>query len=425
MPPKRMTPEARKRWSPGSSSPGLALRDSSNANATPRQVFVKPTAALSVPSSSAPASTPTVNTMAVNTMADASPASISPASPQPPAAEVDVTPAKQVVSISWRPSAEETAAAIAAVRAAWSDDDDEADAVPSPTVNAMATLSFRCTAPPAEGACALYCTDVSVEATASATPAEPPLDPEQEPLQLLTMKLEPEPPVREEVIEFEAKLEQQPEAAAAATAAAEEAMSPASHSRNHPRWVMDDEHDGCMQCSVEFGLFTRRHHCRYCGVLCCGDCLAAGQIYSDRWVEEEDGRSVEKRSNGGSTQEAAAPLDLQAISVCKSCSKLAPGEIRTRADSAKELRASAAREQAVQDAAQLGSAELDAMMMSDLSEKAIKAGIASVRVGKAIECSNGDDSSPRRALVALVIEAQLLCSPLSGEEIRSMRTPSP
>jgi hypothetical protein len=46
MPPKRLTPDARKRWSPGSSPAGgggLALRDSSN---TPRQVYAKPTVAV-------------------------------------------------------------------------------------------------------------------------------------------------------------------------------------------------------------------------------------------------------------------------------------------------------------------------------------------------------------------------------------------
>jgi len=65
------------------------------------------------------------------------------------------------------------------------------------------------------------------------------------------------------------------------------------------------------------------------------------------------------------------------------------------------------------------------LRLQDLSEKAIKAGIASVRVGKAIEGSDRNPSgSPRRALVALVIEAKLLSSPLSGEEIRSMPGPS-
>eukprot|EP00117_Sycon_ciliatum_P009990 scpid15836/ scgid12063/ FYVE and coiled-coil domain-containing protein 1 len=37
-------------------------------------------------------------------------------------------------------------------------------------------------------------------------------------------------------------------------------------------WVADDQADACMQCAVEFSLFTRRHHCRHCGRVFCYDC---------------------------------------------------------------------------------------------------------------------------------------------------------
>lgn len=38
------------------------------------------------------------------------------------------------------------------------------------------------------------------------------------------------------------------------------------------RWVADDAHATCQGCGVEWGVFRRRHHCRACGSLVCGDC---------------------------------------------------------------------------------------------------------------------------------------------------------
>ena len=38
-------------------------------------------------------------------------------------------------------------------------------------------------------------------------------------------------------------------------------------------WQLDDEAPMCGDCKAEFGLFTRRHHCRRCGKIFCGDCL--------------------------------------------------------------------------------------------------------------------------------------------------------
>lgn len=43
-------------------------------------------------------------------------------------------------------------------------------------------------------------------------------------------------------------------------------------SPEHALWVPDESKTNCMRCSVEFSFFVRRHHCRYCGRLLCGDC---------------------------------------------------------------------------------------------------------------------------------------------------------
>jgi hypothetical protein len=37
------------------------------------------------------------------------------------------------------------------------------------------------------------------------------------------------------------------------------------------KWMPDDAAEGCRRCKRAFGLFRRRHHCRYCGDLVCAD----------------------------------------------------------------------------------------------------------------------------------------------------------
>jgi len=39
-----------------------------------------------------------------------------------------------------------------------------------------------------------------------------------------------------------------------------------------PEWAPDAESTTCKACSNEFGWFTRKHHCRFCGDIFCGSC---------------------------------------------------------------------------------------------------------------------------------------------------------
>jgi hypothetical protein len=39
-----------------------------------------------------------------------------------------------------------------------------------------------------------------------------------------------------------------------------------------PKWVPDETREKCTYCEIEFTFFFRRHHCRSCGRLLCGDC---------------------------------------------------------------------------------------------------------------------------------------------------------
>jgi hypothetical protein len=38
------------------------------------------------------------------------------------------------------------------------------------------------------------------------------------------------------------------------------------------KWHRDDDYKNCEICKKEFGMFTRKHHCRRCGRVVCNDC---------------------------------------------------------------------------------------------------------------------------------------------------------
>src|SRR4051812_11432728 len=40
-----------------------------------------------------------------------------------------------------------------------------------------------------------------------------------------------------------------------------------------PLWIADKDADVCMRCNAtKFTMVNRRHHCRNCGLIVCGDC---------------------------------------------------------------------------------------------------------------------------------------------------------
>merc|ERR1719506_618799 len=39
-------------------------------------------------------------------------------------------------------------------------------------------------------------------------------------------------------------------------------------------WQNDEEVANCPSCDVEFGIFTRKHHCRFCGMIACAACTS-------------------------------------------------------------------------------------------------------------------------------------------------------
>jgi hypothetical protein len=46
-------------------------------------------------------------------------------------------------------------------------------------------------------------------------------------------------------------------------------------SSSKPVWQQDQTSNQCFLCNESFTFLNRRHHCRRCGVLCCGDCSKA------------------------------------------------------------------------------------------------------------------------------------------------------
>jgi len=47
---------------------------------------------------------------------------------------------------------------------------------------------------------------------------------------------------------------------------------PKLHRETAPVWMLDDAAPQCMRCKNPFTVISRRHHCRNCGDVVCGDC---------------------------------------------------------------------------------------------------------------------------------------------------------
>ena len=65
----------------------------------------------------------------------------------------------------------------------------------------------------------------------------------------------------------------------------------ASFLRQDFRWMEAAEAPRCArECgSANFGMLWRQHHCRSCGDIVCGHCLAAKKMWLDRWFSKAKG----------------------------------------------------------------------------------------------------------------------------------------
>jgi len=53
---------------------------------------------------------------------------------------------------------------------------------------------------------------------------------------------------------------------------------PKAHHETAPIWMLDDAAPQCMRCKNPFTVISRRHHCRSCGDVVCGDCSPSKAI---------------------------------------------------------------------------------------------------------------------------------------------------
>ena len=44
-------------------------------------------------------------------------------------------------------------------------------------------------------------------------------------------------------------------------------------------WVPDANVEQCSYCDVNFTMFNRKHHCRFCGKIFCSECLPLCKNY--------------------------------------------------------------------------------------------------------------------------------------------------
>ena len=70
---------------------------------------------------------------------------------------------------------------------------------------------------------------------------------------------------------------------------------PLRSSPKSPAWQADSATSVCMRCQGSFTLLVRRHHCRICGEVVCGDC-SSSRVHRQRTCDD----CVLKRLRAGS-----------------------------------------------------------------------------------------------------------------------------
>ena len=85
--------------------------------------------------------------------------------------------------------------------------------------------------------------------------------------------------------------------------------------RMQPVWQLDELAPSCQICQEDFGVFRRRHHCRYCGWAVCDSCTR--ELAVDRWLTSKEPHTVKISPSGLRVEK----------DVCLSCFENAPEEM--------------------------------------------------------------------------------------------------
>jgi len=71
-------------------------------------------------------------------------------------------------------------------------------------------------------------------------------------------------------------------------------------------WQPDEESDKCKCCECEFGVFTRKHHCRFCGFVTCAGCTTLKTIHPKTTYNEAQCVTCTKKAKSEADAKAAA-----------------------------------------------------------------------------------------------------------------------
>ena len=81
------------------------------------------------------------------------------------------------------------------------------------------------------------------------------------------------------------------------------------------KWVDDDTVTNCYNCNISFSFFVRRHHCRFCGRIFCGDCVNY-QTYIPSDLLSDDSKKGTWNQYVSSVMFSTDPAKFK---VCKGC----------------------------------------------------------------------------------------------------------
>jgi hypothetical protein len=88
-------------------------------------------------------------------------------------------------------------------------------------------------------------------------------------------------------------------------------------------WIHDKDAPSCAQCRYEFTIFFRRHHCRNCGRVFCGDCSSRTLEIDKKSVRVCDGCFRHVTQNARQTKRTNSPSAQRLLyntqTVCSAC----------------------------------------------------------------------------------------------------------
>jgi hypothetical protein len=88
-----------------------------------------------------------------------------------------------------------------------------------------------------------------------------------------------------------------------------------------PIWIPDSEHTTCMDhtCETEFSKSIRRHHCRACGQIVCGDHIHKEKVPLNQWVSSTGRHAVHQLPDKNTKQKQVCTRCYAEMERCRVC----------------------------------------------------------------------------------------------------------